>query len=171
MNGAAPLLALAALLAPPTIVRPETWPLTPDGYGPVRIGMTRADVGIALGSPLEGEPLDDETLCIELQAARGYEGLTFMFRDGRLARISVGAPSRVVTPRGIGVGADADQVRRAYGRGLTRQAHFYEGLPSEYLTFWVRPRLRGIRFETDSGRRVTVIHAGNRAIELAEGCA
>jgi hypothetical protein len=156
------LLAAAAL---------GSWPLTPDGWGPVRIGMSRAQVEQALAVKLKGEPLEDEKSCIELAPAGSDRGLWFLFEDYRLSRISIGTPSRVKTPRGIGVGASAAAVRRAYGKGLKAEPHYYEDMPSEYLTFWTVPGKRGVRFETDSRRRVQTIHAGNAAIELVEGCA
>jgi hypothetical protein len=69
------------------------------------------------------------------------------------------------------MGATAAAVRRAYGKGLKAEPHYYEDRPAEYLTFWTVPRKRGVRFETDSKRRVQTIHAGTAAIELVEGCA
>ena len=94
-----------------------------------------------------------------------------MFLDGKLSRISVADPSKIVTPRGIGVGASADEVRKAYGAGLQAEAHHYIGAPAEYLTFWLKPKLRGVRFETNAQGKVEIIHAGNDSIELIEGCA
>ena len=157
------LLAAAAALG--------SWPLTPDGWGPVRIGMSRAQVEQALAVKLEGEPLEDEKSCIELVPKGPKRGLWFLFEDYKLSRISIGEPSQVTTPRGIGMGATAAAVRRAYGKGLKAEPHYYEDRPAEYLTFWTVPRKRGVRFETDSKRRVQTIHAGTAAIELVEGCA
>jgi len=162
---------LAALLAAAAAPAPGTWPLTVDGWGPVRIGMSRAQVEKALHVKLEGEPLDDEASCIELVPKGQDRGLWFLFESYKLRRISIGAPSKVVTPRGIGIGAGADAVRRAYGRGLKAEPHHYEDLPSEYLTFWTVPGKRGVRFETNSKREVQTIHAGTDAIQLIEGCA
>src|SRR6266542_336592 len=125
-----PLLLIAAAPAPS-----QPWNLTPDGLGPVRIGMSRAQVEKALHVKLEGEPLDDEQSCIEM------------------------------------VPAGADQVHHAYRHGLKAEDHYYEGRPAEYLTFWTAPGRRGVRFETDSKRRVQTIHAGTESIQLVEGCA
>ncbi len=161
-----PLLLIAAAPAPS-----QPWNLTPDGLGPVRIGMSRAQVEKALHVKLEGEPLDDEQSCIEMVPAGPDQGLWFMFKEFRLARISIGDPSKLTTPRGIGVGASADQVHHAYRHGLKAEDHYYEGRPAEYLTFWTAPGRRGVRFETDSKRRVQTIHAGTESIQLVEGCA
>ena len=162
-------LALAAPAAAPA--QPPGWRLTPDGYGPVRIGMTRAQVSSALSIRLEGEAIEDEEACIEMGAAQGYEGLYFMFEGGRLTRLSVGAPNRATTPRGIGIGATAAQVRRAYGPALRAETHTYHGRPAEYLTFWTRRDRAGVRFETGPDRRVETIHVGSGSIQYIEGCA
>lgn len=146
------------------------WPLTVDGYGPARIGMTQAQVSKALHAKLTGDALDDEDACVEKQAA-GFPNVLFMFEDKKLTRVSLWEKSKVTTPRGIGLGASADAVRRAYGKVLKAEPHHYEDLPSEYLTFWAVPGKRGVRFETNSKRRVQAIHAGTAAIQYVEGCA
>jgi len=160
------MLSLILLVA----VAPAAWHLTPDGYGPARIGMTRAEVSAALAAPLEGEALEDENSCIEMTAP-GHPDLLFMFTDRRLSRISAVRESRVTTPRGIGVGASEAEVRRAYGPRLRSEPHHYDGLPARYLTYWTRPRTRGVRFETGPDRRVSTIHAGADTIQYIEGCA
>lgn len=166
------LLLLAAFAAAsPALAQTRAWPLTPDGYGPVLIGMTRDQVATALGTQLEGEAIDDANICVEMGAASGYPDLYFLFENGLLARISAGENSRVLTPRGIGIGASAAQVRRSYGRTLRAETHTYLGRPAEYLTFWVRRNRSGVRFETGIDRRVKTIHAGNSTIQYIEGCA
>ena len=165
------MTALALLLLLAATGGSPAQPLTPDGWGPVRIGMSRAEVEKALSVELEGEPLEDEYSCIEMVAKGPDRGVWFMFEEYRLARISIGSPSRMTTPRGIGIGASAEAVRRAYGSRLEVEPHYYEDLPSEYLTYWTVPGKRGVRFETDSKRRVQTIHAGTDAIRYVEGCA
>ena len=160
------LIASSAAAAPQPQLR-----LTPDGLGPVRMGMTRKQVEAALHIRLEGEPIEDEKSCIEMVPAGREQGLWFMFEEYKLTRISIGKPSRVTTPKGIGIGASADQVKRTYGRGLKVEPHHYLELPAEYLTFWTVPGKRGVRFETDLKRRVETIHAGTSSIQYVEGCA
>ena len=63
----------------------------------------------------------------------------FLVLDGRLARISVGEKSKVTTPRGVGLGATAAQVRRIYPKGLQAEQHLFLELPGEYLTYWTIP--------------------------------
>ena len=119
MGRIALLAAAAALLvaaAPPATSGRAGWRITPDGLGPVRIGMSRAEVTRVVGAPLRGDEITEG--CIEMQPARGWRGIYFMFEEGRLTRISMsGAESGIATPRGIRVGASEAEVRRAYGRG------------------------------------------------------
>ncbi|HEX8192571.1 MAG TPA: hypothetical protein VF552_06685 [Allosphingosinicella sp.] len=172
MGRIALLAAAAALLvaaAPPATSGRAGWRITPDGLGPVRIGMSRAEVTRVVGAPLRGDEITEG--CIEMQPARGWRGIYFMFEEGRLTRISMsGAESGIATPRGIRVGASEAEVRRAYGRGLESEEHTYQDAPALYLTYWTAPDRRGVRFETDAGRRVTTIHAGGASIRYVEGC-
>ena len=148
------------------------WKLTPAGWGPARIGMTRAQVSKALHVQLEGDAFDNEGTCLELFGAdNALPGLFFMFEDGKLTRISASEPSAVVTPRGIHVGSTAEEVRKAYGEELQAEPNHYLELPAEYLTFWLKPEKSGVRFETDAEQKVETIHAGNDSIQLIEGCA
>jgi hypothetical protein len=167
------IVAAAAILlaaAPPAPT--YDWKLTPTGWGPVRIGMNRDQVQKALNDRLEGDAFDNEGSCIELfPQSEELKGSYFMFLDGKLSRISVSAPSHIVTPRGIGVGANADDVRKAYGEKLQAEPNHYLDLPAEYLTFWLKPDKSGVRFETDAQRKVETIHAGNSSIQYIEGCA
>lgn len=166
-------LALIALaLASTAAAEAPAWKLTPNGLGPVRIGMTRDQVAKALKTELEGEAFDNEGSCVELfPENEELKGSYFMFHEGKLSRISVADPSKTVTPRGIGVGASADDVRKAYGAGLQTEEHHYIGAPAEYLTYWLKPKLRGVRFETNAQGKVEFIHAGNDSIQFVEGCA
>jgi hypothetical protein len=133
--------------------------------------MTRAQVSAALSIRLEGDAIENEDACIEMAAQEGYRGIYFMFENRRLSRISATEPSQATTPLGVGIGATAARVRRAYGPGMRSEVHEYLGRPAEYLTFWKRGNARGIRFETDSDRRVTAIHVGGASIRYVEGCA
>jgi len=157
------LLAANAAAAPP-------WHLTVNGLGPVRIGMSPKQSANALGTKLSGGATESGAVCVE-KRADSLPGVTFMFENGRLTRISVHQPSQITTPRGVGAGASADQVRKAYGARLRVENTKYEPPPAEYLTYWTVANKRGVRFETDSNRRVAVMHAGTESIIYVEGCA
>jgi hypothetical protein len=165
------LAILAALLATAAAPAPQ-WKLTPSGWGPARIGMTRAQVSKALKTELEGDAFDNEGSCVELVGAdNALPGLYFMFEEGKLTRISAAEPSTVATPRDMHAGSSAEDVRKAYGVGLKVEPHKYEDAPAEYLTFWLKPEKSGVRFETNMQGKVESIHAGTASIQYVEGCA
>ena len=164
--------AVALLLTAAGPPHSYDWKLTPAGWGPVRIGMTRAQAEKALKITLEGEAFDNEGNCAELYSSdERLAGLYFMFQDGKLTRISAVERATIKTPRGMGIGSSAEDVRKAYGEKLQAEPHHYEGEPAEYLTYWLKPANSGVRFETDAQRKVQTIHAGNDSIQLIEGCA
>lgn len=148
------------------------WPLTPAGWGPVHMGMSRTQVERALKVTFEGDAFDNEGNCIEIYSEEpSLAGLFFMFEGDKLTRISATDPSTIATPRGIHPGSTDDEVRKAYGDGLVSEPHKYEGPPAEYLTFWLKPQKSGVRFETDLYGKVDTIHAGTSSIQYVEGCA
>jgi len=164
--------ALALLVGTAPATPGYDWKLTPAGWGPVKVGMNRAQTEKALKIELEGEAFDNEGSCIELYSVEApLAGLYFMFLDGKLSRISAASPSKIATPRGIAAGSTAEEVRKAYGEKLEAEPHHYTGAPAEYLTYWLKPKVRGVRFETDTAGKVETIHAGNDSIQLIEGCA
>lgn len=156
-------LALAAAASP-------QWVLTPDGIGPVKMGMTQAQVVKALGGTLTGAAIESDDICVEKDSSK-LPGVGFMFEDKKLVRISLGDGAKVATPRGVRVGAGAAAVRKAYPKGLKSEGNAYIDPPAEYLTFWTVHGKKGVRFETDEKRKVYVIHAGTAAIQYIEGCA
>lgn len=162
------LAALACLASP--LCAQGTLALTPDGLGPVRIGMTPKQVIAAIGGTLEGEGYDSEDICVEKESSK-LRGVGFLFEEGKLTRISLGHGADIVTAGGIGVGTAAIAVRQAYRGKLKSEPNIYIEKPAEYLTYWTVPEKRGIRFEVNEKRKVYVIHAGGPSIEYVEGCA
>lgn len=143
--------------------------LTPNGLGPVRIGMTQKQVVDAIGGKLEGEAIESDDVCAEKEST-ALNGVAFLFEDGKLTRISLAEGTDVTTPRGIGPGATASAVRRAYA-GIASEPNTYIEAPAEYLTFWTLRDKKGVRFEVNEKRQVYVIHAGGASIQYVEGCA
>ena len=111
--GSVAVLSLAACGAPPpepeTPAEPAPAPaptpgapvsaadkLTAQGYGPLRIGMTRAEVEAALGPDSDPEAVGgpDPESCDQFRPERAPEGVLVMVEDGVLARISVFEPLR-----------------------------------------------------------------------------
>ena len=144
-------------------------PLTPDGWGGLRIGMSEREAVRRFHLKDEDTSGVSSSACRELTTP-GQPQLTVMAEDGRITRISLDARGPLRAAHGLAVGSTEAEVRRVYGRALGAQPHHYEAAPARYLTIWTKPRSRGIRFETNTQRRVTRIHAGGPAIEYVEGC-
>jgi hypothetical protein len=144
--------------------------LTPDGYGPVRIGMSEAEVSAALGGAVQGVTGAEGDCHILTSASDPQRNLYYMIERGRLVRITAQNQSAVRTGRGIGLGARASDVRKAYGPTLVVEPHKYVEAPAAYLTYWAKPGERGISFETDRQEIVREIHAGGPEIQYVEGC-
>ena len=151
--------------------------LTSEGYGPLRIGMTRADVEAALGAPNGPSGLPDPELCDEFSPAQGPQDLFVMIESGRLARISLGSDAKVKTANGVAVGDARTVAAAAYPDAVTEPHTYVEG--GVYLTQWDKggggdfvtdETARGLRFEINEAGVVTMIHAGGPAIEYVEGC-
>lgn len=143
--------------------------LTPQGYGPFRVGMTWAQAQRAVPGLRYGERLDEQNTCHEASTPR-MPGVFAMFESGRLVRVSLSENSRVRTARGIHVGSTAREVRAAYRGQLRDEPHHYVGPQGRYLTVWTVRNRAGIRFETDEHQRVQTIHGGGSAIQYVEGC-
>lgn len=177
---ALPTLALAAALLLIAAAPPPAWKLSSDGFGPVTIGMTEAQVARALGSKLDIDARPTPDLGADAMAswrschigeAHDSRGLYFMFEDGKLTSIAIGEGSRLKTADGFGLGDTEASVRARYGRALKIENHEYEGPPAHYLTIKGPRPGRGIKFSTDTHGKITSIDAGGPSISYSEGCA
>jgi hypothetical protein len=177
-----PASAPAAPAAPETPA-PDANALTAEGYGPLRIGMTRAEVVAALGddsNPGAVGGAEPET-CDEWRPVRAPEGLRVMILDGALGRITLSGPSTLKTDRGFGIGDTATAIKLAYGTAALSQPHKYAEAPAEDIFVWAtggpageayveNPAARGVRYEINGEGKVQMIHVGGPAIQLVEGC-
>jgi hypothetical protein len=155
--------------------------LTPDGIGPLKIGMSQADVIAAVGDTRTLDAADLPGECREFQPLRAPDGLWVMIESGRLTRISLAEMSTLKTDKGLGLGDAADAVKTAYGPEAKASPHKYQDAPAEYVTWWRGgPRAgqymqdgtaRGIVYEIDGTGKVGAIHAGGPSIQYVEGCA
>lgn len=98
-----------------------------------------------------------------------YPGVYAMTDGAQVRRITVGERSDVKLVEGIGVGATAADVLRAFP-GFRSTPHKYVSAPAKYLTQPGNdPRLR---FEIGENGRVSLIHAGLMPqLGYVEGCA
>jgi hypothetical protein len=161
-------LALVALLslAAATSAFAARAPVTPEGWGGVRIGMKERDLIRRYHLRIPRNDGVSSFDCREL----GGPSLPFgvMAERGRVTRITI-LDHAVKTDRGLGVGATEAQVRKAYGAALKTDPSVYEDPPAVYLTYRAKNG-HGIRYETDEKGRVARIHAGSGSINYVEGC-
>lgn len=153
-------------------------PLSEQGYGPAKIGMTDDQLRNVIGPNLDTFIAGDDESCIYLQRDLDPSGLGYMVLNGSLARISLYgdehdvATSLVRTRNGLSIGSTKEDVYAAFaGQTLTEEENEYLGPDGRYVTWWQDDaKTHGMRFEIDENGTVIAIHAGNAAITLSEGC-
>ena len=160
------LFVLLVGLAPQGFAQPplKELPLRFTGLGPIRLGMSQAQLKGLGFQPAEEESGSDG--CVELDL-RADAKIFVMLENDKVTRISSFDPS-VTTEAGVKVGATENQVKKAYRGRVAVKPHEYDE-KGHYLI--VRfGRKYAIVFETD-GARVTIVHAGlESAAQYVEGC-
>lgn len=172
--------AMSAATAQTPLIKADPGPaaLTAQGWGPLCIGMTLAEVERALGKDANPEAAGgaEPEQCDQFRPARAPAGLIVMIQQGRLTRLSLVDGSPLRTDRGLGPRSTAAAVRRVYGPAISADSHKYVDAPAEYLTWWAGgksegPAARGIRYEIGADGHVSSVHAGDPSILYVEGCA
>lgn len=150
--------------------------LTPDGWGPLRIGMSRAEVVAAAGEDAHPDAVGgpDPERCDEFRPREAPEGILVMIEGGILTRISVSRNTDISTPAGFGVGDSGADVQAEYGARAHVDPHQYREPPARYVTVWREAtspvERRGIRYEIDADDSIVHVRAGGPSIEYVEGC-
>lgn len=153
-----------------------TPPLTPDGWGAMRIGMTLEELTAVAGADANPHAVGgpDPERCDEFRPTEAPDGMIVMVEHGHLTRISIGARSDVKTERGFGIGDTAADIRAAYGTDVVSESHAYAPAPAEYITIWKTPPpapdARGILYDIGADGRVSHVRAGGPSIQYYEGC-
>lgn len=147
------------------------------GWGPLRIGMTRAQVIAAAGPDANPNAVGgaDPQSCDQFRPRSAPEGLLVMVERDTLTRISISRNARVKTDAGLGLGDSSAAVMRHYGSRANVTPHKYVAAPAKYITVWTRGQppaatARGIVYEVGENDRVSQIHAGGPSIQYVEGC-
>lgn len=152
--------------------------LTAVGFGPLRVGMTRAEVEAALGPDANPEAVGgpDPASCDMFRPERAPEGLLVMIENGVLTSVWISRNTAVETDRALNIGDTAAEVKRVYGAAAEVEPHKYVGPPAEYITVWSTPdhqspAARGLVYEIGQDGRVQSIAGGGPSIQYVEGCA
>jgi hypothetical protein len=190
--GSAALLGLSACDAPstaPAAPVSETAPaparpaaaadrLTAAGFGPLRIGMTRAEIVAAMGEDANPDAVGgpDPASCDMFRPDRAPEGLLVMVENGVLTSVHLGRNTQVATDRDLRIGDTAAAVKQAHGSAAEFTPHKYVDAPAEYITVWTTAdhdgaAARGLRYKIGDDGRVQGIAVGGPSIEYVEGCA
>jgi len=158
-------LYLAVLFATISFAN-DSWIVREDGVGPVKIGMTLAQLTSTLHQKLAESESGSEG-CFYVHAAN-HPHLAFMIEDGKLSRVDVDAPG-ITTSAGIQIGDSEARAQRIYGSKLKMTQHKYIDT-GHYLTALSVDGRYGVRFETDKGK-ITEFYVGTyEAIQYVEGC-
>ena len=161
---------------PPVADAPHARPLTADGWGPIRVGMTRAELVAAAGEDANPDAVGgpDPEQCDQFRPRAAPAGMLVMVERDTVTRISVGRTSQVKTDAGFGPGDAAQDIKAEYGARASATPHKYVEPPAEYVTVWQTnanaSHARGIVYEIGADGRVTHVHAGSRSIQYVEGC-
>jgi hypothetical protein len=161
-----PAVALAALLA--MAAGPADPPVTPEGYGWLKIGLSNEQAEAASPQPLTPWGSADASVCEEYWVGGKDSGVRFLTDEGWVGRVTI-SKSGPATPEGVQVGDPEAKVRQAYGAKVKREVAPYDEPPVHDLYVRLTPD-RGYRFEIDAAGKVRAFHAGSEAIELLRGC-
>ena len=161
---------------------PDSNALSAQGWGPLRIGMTREEVVAALGEDANPDAVGgpDPESCDQFRPQQAPENMLVMLEQGVLTRISVADGSDLETDRGFGVGDSAADIKAAYGDEAQVSPHKYSAAPAEYITVWTDgpsdepyredADARGVVYEIGNDGNVSMIHVGGPSIQYVEGC-
>lgn len=152
--------------------------LTAQGFGPLRVGMTRAEVEAALGADSNPNAVGgpDPESCDMFHPSGAPEGLLVMLESGRLTSVWLRKNTAIETDRALNIGDPAAEVKRVYGSAATVTPHKYQDAPAEYVTVWstsdhTSPAARGLKYEIGGDGKVSGIAGGGPSIDYVEGCA
>jgi opacity protein-like surface antigen len=143
-------------------------PVTLDGVGGVRPGMSPAEVERRWGLRLRLDATRGTSCQTGVVARNGVRGYA-LFENSRFGAVFL--QRGATTPSGVTIGTSERTLKRLFGPRLTVQPHQYvRGGHYYFLTRRSAPHWR-IRFDTDANGRITQIAFGARAVAYVEGCA
>jgi hypothetical protein len=146
-----------------------TWRTRVDGFGPIRIGMTRTQAERAAGLKLSDDRALSSAYCYYLDFTRGIKGVIFMVTEGRISRVDVLAPG-YATVSGARIGDSEETLRTLYGERAKFSPHKYLGAAGNYVMVSAGDGRHAVQFETRHGR-VFRYRAGKfPEVALTEGC-
>jgi hypothetical protein len=142
--------------------------VSPDRFGPVKIGMTLSQASKALGVRVTRDAGYDGDSCYWASPKGGFKGIAFMMSGRRIARIDIESDG-YATDRGAKVGDSEARIKRLYRGGHRVIPHKYVD-DAHYIEVEAGGGRYSIIFETD-GKRVTTYRVGRpEQVGYVEGC-
>src|SRR5471032_524091 len=129
----------------------SAWRTRVDGFGPVRIWMTRAQAERAAGLPMSDDRELTSAYCYYLDFTRSIKGVIFMVTEGRISRVDVLAAG-YATLSGARIGDTEARLRELYGERAKFAPHKYLGAAGNYVTINSSDGRHAVQFETKHGR-------------------
>ncbi len=164
--------------APAAMATAEANVLTPEGLGPLRIGMMVPQLATVWGG-LRAQPTD-VMACQIVEFADAPAGVKAFMNGGEVRHVILDRFSTLKTDRGFGPGDDGAAVKAAYGDAATVAPAKYDPAPAEEITIWANGdtsgayiedlTARGIRYNVGGDGKVSTVMAGGPTIQLVEGC-
>lgn len=163
-------LAAAIAISGQALAEPP-WQVSPQGLGPIKIGMTVKEVEKVLGTKitLDDAASGNEEACATADLPGHNASALFVHR--RLSSIELDYQSDVKTTQGIGIGATEAQERAKYPKVQARPDPYDDAPPAKRMFYWETENVAGVAFAINDQGRVKWISAGDQAIMLDEGCA
>lgn len=143
-------------------------PVTMQGIGPLRVGISLETLRRRFGARLDGEGQDSGEPCTYWTSPR-HPGLAFMVVEGRLVRIDIDDPA-YRTRSGVRVGMSERDIRRIYGGRMRVEEHPYTHPEGKYLVYQARDEPYGLIVETDDGRALSMRVGYWENVQWIEGC-
>ena len=146
------------------------WTVDFGGLGPVRAGMTLAQLSEVAGEAVRPKYEFNEE-CDFVSPKFLPKGVSIMVLQDSVARVDINETG-VLTKEGAGVGDTETRVLQLYGSRARVEPHHYTG-PTGHYVIVQQPddTLHRIIFETD-GTKVLVYRAGRGpGVDYVEGCA
>lgn len=149
--------------------------VSPDfhGVGPLRFGMTVAQMRKAWRMPLRGGPLPGDPTggaCYYLMPRGGSNDLMLMVEEGRFVRVDV-ATSAAAAPGGGRVGMSLDAVRKLYAGRVKAAPSSYDAAAMDLRVTPSHGEKTLLLFEVNAAGKVTSWRVGEtHQVNYVEGC-
>jgi curved DNA-binding protein CbpA len=143
--------------------------VSPDGIGPVLIGMTVREASVASGQDLVRKSNDqavESPRCYYVWPEYGPKGLSFMVLNEHIARVEV-SNELIATVSGAHVNESEAEILRMY-QGIEVRQNRHNPVWHNLIVF--PNSLRQLNFLTDGSRVVTLTAGQMPAVQFVEGC-